>query len=90
MCCGKNRAAARSAAVAAGVAAAPSAQRHAAAAPDVRSSVIMFELVRGGATVIRGEASGQAYRFARLGDRVRVDPRDRPSLAAHPALRWIR
>lgn len=90
MCCGKNRASARSAAIAAGVESAPSGQSRVAAPIDHRSNVIMFELVRGGATVVRGPASGRAYRFDRIGDRVRVDARDRPALLTHPALRWVR
>ena len=86
MCCGNNRAAARSAAMAAS--SAPAIPVAKAPAPQV--SVIMFEYVGTGAVSIRGPVSGRRYTFARAGDRLRVDPRDRPGLAASPSLRWIR
>ena len=86
MCCGSKRSAARAAAVAG---------RNAAAAPvgprgPTASSVTMFEYVGKGETWIRGAVSGQVYTFRRQGDRVRVDPRDSPSLAALPSLRSVR
>jgi len=86
MCCGKNRAAARAAVMAAG-----SARRGGvahAAAPQVPA--IIFEYVGSGTTSIRGPVSGRIYRFARPGDRLRVDPRDSSALAGVASLRWIR
>lgn len=81
-CCGKARAIA-AAAVDAGPGRASS-----VAVPPL--SVVMFELVgRGPATVV-GPVSGRRYRFVGPGDRVRVDPRDRPALAARGDLRWVR
>lgn len=89
MCCGRNRAAARAAAVA-----------NANAVPPARGSVtpprtdattpIVFEYVGDGAHAVRGPVSGTSYRFRARGDRLRVDPRDRPGLLAVPSLRWIR
>ncbi len=90
MCCGKNRAAARSAVIAAGAATSPAGQHRLAPSDTGRLSVIMFELVRGSATSVRGPASGRVYRFERIGDRVQVDPRDRPALLSHAQLRWVR
>jgi hypothetical protein len=54
------------------------------------TSVIVFEYIGSGAAAIRGPVSGQSYRFTRPGDRVRVDPRDRPGLSAMRTLRWVR
>lgn len=90
MCCGKNRAAARAAVIAAGASTSPTGERRVAASDSGRLSVIMFELVRGNATMVRGPASGRVYRFERIGDRVQVDPRDRPALLSHAELRWVR
>jgi hypothetical protein len=86
MCCGSNRAAARAAVMAQGA-------RPPTAAPAghvTASSVIMFEYVGASQAAIRGPISGRLYCFARPGDRLPVDPRDRPGLAAMPALRWVR
>ena len=87
MCCGQNREAARAAAM--------SGQNRnfaPAAAPTVASatSVIMFEYVGDGEASVRGPVSGQVYRFRQPGDRVRVDPRDRPGLVGVRTLRWVR
>jgi hypothetical protein len=83
-CCGKARAIA---AAAAGGGARPASVSPPASTPF---SVIVFELVgRGPATVV-GPVSGTRYRFTGPGDRVRVDPRDRPGLAARAELRWVR
>lgn len=86
MCCGSNRAAAR----AAGTAAETTAAASIAPSPATATSVIVFEYVGNAATSIRGPVSGQVYRFGRAGDRVRVDPRDRPGVAAMPLMRWVR
>jgi len=81
-CCGKARAIA--------AAAVGSRPGDASAAPAPPLSVVMFELVgRGPATVV-GPVSGRRYRFMGPGDRVRVDPRDRPALAARGDLRRVR
>jgi hypothetical protein len=50
----------------------------------------MFEYVGDGEASIRGPVSGQVYRFRQEGDRVRVDPRDRPGLVGVRTLRWVR
>jgi hypothetical protein len=54
------------------------------------TSVIMFEYIGTGTASFRGPVSGQLYRFTRTGDRVRVDPRDRPGLAVNSLLRGVR
>ncbi|MCC6930482.1 MAG: hypothetical protein IT359_15960 [Gemmatimonadaceae bacterium] len=99
MCCGRNRAAARAAAnvnVNANVSAnanagSPPAPRASAGAPRADATTpIVFEFVGEGAHAVRGPVSGASYRFSRRGDRIRVDPRDRPGLLAHASLRWIR
>jgi hypothetical protein len=51
---------------------------------------MVFEYLGPGPAEIYGPASGRAYRFASAGDRLAVDPRDRPGLAAMPALRRVR
>jgi hypothetical protein len=84
MCCGSQRAAVRAALSrpqASGVPAGPAAPRIAA---------MVFEYLGPGPAEIYGPASGRAYRFASAGDRLAVDPRDRPGLAAMPALRRVR
>jgi hypothetical protein len=86
MCCGNNRAAARAAAMASGSASVT----RTAAMSVAPLSVIVFEYLGTGAASIRGPVSGHLYQFARPGDRLRIDPRDRPGLAASPSLRWIR
>lgn len=90
MCCGKNRAAARAAAVAGGVAARGQQPSAAPPIPTSATSEIMFEFVGDGSAAIRGPASGRVYRFAAPGDRVRVDARDRPGLLSIATLRWVR
>lgn len=90
MCCGKNRAAARAAAVAGGVAGRGQAAAAVAPAPASATSEIMFEYVGTGSVAIRGPVSGRVYRFAAPGDRVRVDARDRPGLSSMAAVRWVR
>ena len=86
MCCGQNRAMARAAALAAASAAA----KTPAAVRPAEPPAIVFEFAGSGSVAVRGPVTGQTYRFARPGDRVRVDPRDRAGLAALPGLRWIR
>lgn len=90
MCCGKNRAAARAAAVA-HAAAGQSGPRHTVTPPprDVTTPIV-FELVGAAPSTVRGEVTGTTYRFAAPGTRLRVDPRDRPGLLAIPSLRWVR
>jgi hypothetical protein len=85
MCCGQNRALARAAALAA----TPS-SRPAPHASPAQPSAIVFEYAGIGSASIRGPVTGQTYRFARPGDRVRVDPRDRVGLSRLSSLRWIR
>lgn len=86
MCCGSHRAAARAAAMAPG----PRQRPAPSGPPDLQESAIVFEYVGSGPAAIRGPVSGRMYRFERAGDRVRVDARDRPGLAASPLVRWIR
>ncbi len=90
MCCGKNRAAARAAAMSAGIAG-TSRSRVAPAAPahDL-TSLIVFEYRGGVPVTIRGAVSGRMYRFESAGDRAQVDARDRRALLSNPALRWVR
>mgnify|MGYP006388673889 CR=1 FL=1 len=90
MCCGKNRAAARADVMTSGRVVTPAAYATHGAPPSTESSVIMFESVAGGATVVRGPVSGRVYRFAGAGDRVHVDARDRPGLVAMVGVRWVR
>lgn len=90
MCCGKNRAAARAAAVAGGVAGRGHAATAVAPVPPSATSEIMFEYMGNGSAAIRGPVSGRVYRFAAPGDRVRVDARDRPGLSSMAAVRWVR
>ncbi len=87
MCCGRNREAARAAVMAGANRSAMSAP---APNPVSSTSVIMFEYVGNGEASIRGPVSGQVYRFRQAGDRVRVDPRDRPGLVGVRTLRWVR
>jgi hypothetical protein len=54
------------------------------------TTVVMFEYAGAGEASIRGPATGTIYHFTRPGDRVRVDPRDRPGLAELRTLRWVR
>lgn len=83
-CCGKARA------LAAAAAGAGASQSPASFPPSEPLSVIVFELVGRGPATVTGPVSGRRYRFRESGDRVRVDPRDRPALAARADLRWIR
>jgi hypothetical protein len=90
MCCGKNREAARAAALSAGIAGASRARVAPAAPAHDLTSLIVFEFTGGAPATIRGPASGRMYRFESAGDRAQVDARDRRALLSHPALRWIR
>ena len=91
MCCGKNRSAARAAAIASvGAGSVRPAQSSHPGAARPQGTVVIFEYIGNGTASIRGEVSGQIYRFARPGDRLRVDPRDRGGLMRSPQLRWIR
>lgn len=48
-----------------------------------------FEYVGTTALTVFGPVSGAPYRFSNPGSRVRVDPRDRQSLAGVPVLRLV-
>jgi hypothetical protein len=48
-----------------------------------------FEYLGGSVLTVIGQATGLQYRFVGHGARARVDPRDRPSLAAVPQLREL-
>lgn len=87
MCCGRNREAARAAIIAAGT---HRNARNEAPVPATAVSSIMFEFLGSGEMVIRGPVSARVYRFSGNGDRVRVDPRDRPGLMGLHTLRWVR
>ena len=87
MCCGGKRAAARAAAMSAAVARPVRATPH---APRSDASEIVFEYIGHGPGRIQGPVSGQIYRFAGPGARVRVDARDRPGLAALSVVRWVK
>lgn len=87
MCCGRNREAARAAILAGGARRAAATR---AAVPVQSTSVIMFEYVGSGEMTVRGPVSAQVYRFRQPGDRVTVDPRDRPGLLGIRTLRWVR
>jgi hypothetical protein len=87
MCCGRNREAARAAIIAGGTG---RNARNEAQVPVTAVSSIMFEFLGSGEMVIRGPVSARVYRFSGNGDRVRVDPRDRPGLLGLRTLRWVR
>ncbi|MFZ5622942.1 MAG: hypothetical protein ACOY71_00755 [Gemmatimonadota bacterium] len=82
-CCGKARAAARAAAGGGSPPLGP-------AEPPAKTPVIVFEYEGQGPVTLVGPATGTRYRFSGAGDRVRIDPRDRPGLAKMAHLRWIR
>lgn len=84
-CCGKNRALAQAAAYAAPKGPARGPEPLATATSDV-----MFEYLGRGEATIHGPTTGRAYRFGGNGHRLRVDPRDRPGLAAMALLRQVR
>ena len=90
MCCGKNRAAARAAAMSAGIAGSSRSSVASAAPANDLTSLIVFEYLGGAPATIRGPVSGQIYRFQAAGDRTRVDARDRRALLSHAALRMVR
>ena len=89
MCCGRNRAADRAAAVGHVAAGGGSASTPSPLVADATTPIV-FEHVGSGASTVHGAVSGTAYRFAAPGVRLRVDPRDRPGLLAVPTLRWVR
>jgi hypothetical protein len=90
MCCGKNRAAAQAAATSGATDRRFASRPSVAPLPSTATSEIVFEFVGTGAASVRGPVSGRIYRFSTPGERLRVDLRDRPALAAMPALRWVR
>ena len=90
MCCGKNRAAAQAAATTGATDRRAASYPAPAPLPSTATTEIVFEFVGHGATSVRGPVSGRVYRFSAPGERVRIDLRDRPGLAAMPALRWVR
>ena len=79
-CCGRER-------LPTGPLTSPTGARE-ARAPE-RSFVITFEYVGASALTVVGPVSGRRYRFAHLGARVTIDPRDRPALARVPRLRQV-
>lgn len=82
-CCGKHRAAGGS------PARIPTTTNGNSTRPPVRQTSVFFEYVgRTGVTVV-GPVSGRRYRFDAPGSRQPVDPADKPSLAAVPALRQV-
>ena len=85
-CCGTKRTAPDRAATSARAAAphsGPVAGAQVRRGPD-------FEYVGGSVLTVVGQGSGLQYRFVGHGARHSVDPRDRASLAAVPALREVR
>jgi hypothetical protein len=82
-CCGKNRALAAAYATRKG-------PTRAAEPLATTTSDVMFEYVGRGEATVHGPTTGRAYRFGGNGDRLRVDPRDRPGLAAMALLRQVR
>jgi len=81
-CCGKNRASLST----------TSPPRAPAARPPAASATATpaeFEYLGGSVLTVIGQGTGTQYRFVGHGARVRVDPRDRPSLAAVPRLRDV-
>ena len=83
-CCGKKRTALDGAAMKA-----PAPRAGAIAAGPARRGPD-FEYVGGSVLTVVGQGSGLQYRFVGHGARHSVDPRDRASLAAVPALREVR
>lgn len=90
MCCGRNRAAAQAAAMSGAADRRAASPTTSPALPGATTTEIVFEFVGPGAGSVRGPVSGRTYRFAAPGERLRVDPRDRPGLVALPSLRWVR
>jgi hypothetical protein len=83
-CCGKHRAAGGSVPPRL-----PTATTTSSTVRLARQTSVFFEYVgRTGLTVV-GPVSGRRYRFDAPGSRVPVDPADKPSLAAVPALRQV-
>ena len=80
MCCGKGREQLRRTS--------PQAQEFRTGSGPV--PVVCFEYVGNSALTVLGPVTGRRYRFDRPGDRVLVDLRDTPSVAAVPHLREIR
>jgi hypothetical protein len=58
-------------------------------ASGARRYSVQFEYVGRTALTAIGPVSGKRYRFEKPGAVVTVDPRDRPGLAAVPALRGV-
>ena len=54
-----------------------------------RQSSIFFEYTGKTGLTVWGAVSGRRYRFDKPGSRVKIDPRDRPSLAQVPHLKQI-
>ena len=85
-CCGTKRTALESAAT---KPATPAVRPGAMAAGPARRGPD-FEYVGGSVLTVVGQGSGLQYRFVGHGARHSVDPRDRVSLAAVPALREVK
>lgn len=82
-CCGRARAQAT------GVAAAASPRVFGTRAAGAQAAAVTFEYVGQTGLSAQGGVTGTTYRFDLPGARVRVDPRDAPSLSAVPVLRRI-
>lgn len=79
-CCGKNRA---------NLSTATSPTRAPTGASAATAAPAEFEYLGGSVLTVIGPATGVQYRFVGHGARVRVDPRDRASLAVVPHLRDV-
>lgn len=85
-CCGKTRTSLSPAATAP---AARAPARRAAFHASAGAATADFEYLGGSILTVIGQGTGRQYRFVGHGARVRVDPRDRASLAAVPQLREV-
>jgi hypothetical protein len=82
-CCGRARAQAT------GVAAVASPRAFGIRDAGAQAAAVTFEYVGRTGLSARGGVTGTTYRFDRPGARVRVDPRDAPSLSAVPVVRRV-
>lgn len=84
-CCGKHRTSLSSGASPAARPPTP----HALGASAATAAPVELEYLGGSVLTVIGQGTGVQYRFVGHGARVRVDPRDRASLAAVPHLRDV-